>query len=119
MAGLIGMNGGMEATMRRSGMGEDAIVRYRDSLHKPEPPPPEPVAAPVELNDALPVPPAAPEAPAAPAATPAPTPAAPPGPVVPLADPNAARRGDVARLAQARARRSRSQATIIGSDTLG
>jgi hypothetical protein len=106
----------MEATMRRSGMGEDAIVNYRNSLHKPEPPPPEPVAAPPP--DAAPVaePPAAPTA-EAPAAALTPAVKAAPGPVTPLADPYAGKRGEVARLAQARARRQ--AATIIGSDTLG
>lgn len=86
-------------------------------IRKPDPPPPETIVAVPALPPAEP-PPAAPP-PEAPAATPAPTPRPEPGPVTPMADPYAAKRGEVQRLAQARARRARSQATIIGSDTLG
>jgi outer membrane biosynthesis protein TonB len=118
MAGLFTMaDGSAGGTAKRFGASQETADLI-DNVQKPPPPPPEP-PPPIELNDAIPVesvpPEPAPEAPAAPA------PAAPkPEPIVtPAPDPYAAKRGEVQRLAQARARRSRQAATIIGSDTLG
>jgi outer membrane biosynthesis protein TonB len=117
MAGLFTMaDGSAGGTAKRFGASQETADLI-DNVQKPPPPPPEP--APPAPEPAAEPPPAAtpppPEAPAAPPPAPPPEPAA----VTPAPDPYAAKRGEVQRLAQARAKRARTQATIIGSDTLG
>lgn len=118
MTGLFNMaGGGVGNFMNKIGsVDKETADRMDGKIVKPPPAPPEPAPvapAPEPVAETPPAP-----VPEAPAATP---PAPPPEPatVTPMPDPNAAKRGEVQRLAQARARRARSQATIIGSDTLG
>lgn len=119
MTGLFNWGGGMEGTMQKFGFDQNAIAGVRN-LNKPPPAPPEaavvapPAAAPAPVE----TPPPTPLAAETPAATPPPVKPE-PTPATPLPDPYAGKRGEVNKLAQARARRSQRQATIIGSDTLG
>lgn len=119
MTSLFNMAGGGMKLVKAAGGDPSRIPGYdRDGneLPKPEPPPPEPLPPP-EPPPPAPEPAAAPPPEAPTAVVPTPKPA--PEPIVPVADPYASKRGEVQRLAQARARRSQQRATIIGSDTLG